>query len=378
MVKRWLSALVISGLIASCSQYAPTGTKAHFEWLARKDIDSAKVARFMEGVRVSPGNARSHYLLGRHYYESRRYGEGIEEFRKAILVSAGYVEAYVMLGVSYDRVENFARAEEAYRAAIAISPDAAYIHNNLGRSYLLQGKYEAAIVTLKRARELEGAGVSRETCHNLGTAYAMAGHDDEAVKTFAALDGMAEAQFRMGEISAAKGMNDEAARYYARAAELDPASKLFTKANEEWGREREMKGSAELPPAIARTAPMTARTAKAPPEEEVGAGGQVRDPGMEISNGNGVSNMARGLQRYLKERGFCTRRVTNASRFDYKETTIYFRKNYDSVSQDIAAQMPRIPRTREVEKLERRNLNVKIVLGRDIVGERRTIMGSGQ
>jgi len=99
------------------------------------------------------------------------------------------------------------------------------------------------------------------------------------------------------------------------------------------------------------------------------------DPGIEISNGNGVAHMAAGLRGYLKGKGFVTRRLTNASSFDCAKTTLFFRDRYLPVSMDLAKEMPRMPMMKELKQWERPDLNVKIVLGRDMARDKKILLG---
>jgi Flp pilus assembly protein TadD len=310
---------------------------------------------------VPASNAQAHHKLGRYFYETGRYEEAAHELRKAILIAPDDVEARVMLSICYDREADFTRAEEAYHIAIELRPDAAYVYNNLGASYCRQGKWEAARETLKKAVELSGEDINKEMHYNLGAACAMTGRDEEALQTFAKVGPMAEVNYRMAHIYALRDMGEEAGRRYAAAVELDPSSAIFRKGYEEWKR--------------ARGTMMTVDATQAPVGQKEAKRETFVDPGMEISNGNGVGHMAADLRQYLKGKGFVTKRMTNASRFDCAKTTLFFRERYLQVSMELAKQMPRMPMMKELKQWERPDLNVKIVLGRDMAQDKKLLKG---
>ena len=366
-MRRLLAIVAISAFLASCSLHM-LSAKAPFKGMFGRGTDSAKLAEFMEHVRVPPSNAQAHHRLGRYYYETGRYDEAAREFRKAILIAPDYAEAQVMLGMCYDRGADFAKAEEAYRTAIKLRPDAAYVRNNLGASYLRQGKWEAARETLQKAVELSGGQIKKEMYDNLGAACAMTGQDEQAFQAFAKVDSMAEVNYRMARIDTLKGMGEEAGRRYAAAVELEPSSATFRKGYEEWKRAQEVTGPAPGPT-------MTAKAPQAPAGQRETWREASVDPGMEISNGNGVAHMAADMREYLNGKGFVTKRLTNAPRFDCAKTTLFFRERYLSVSMDLAKQMPRMPMMKELKQWERPDLNVKIVLGRDMARDKKILMG---
>ena len=58
------------------------------------------------------------------------------------------------MGATYDRLGRYDAAERYYNQALALQPGSAQTLNNLGYSYLLQGRYDLAAVYLRNAREV--------------------------------------------------------------------------------------------------------------------------------------------------------------------------------------------------------------------------------
>jgi tetratricopeptide (TPR) repeat protein len=89
--------------------------------------------------------------------------------------------------------------------------------------------------------------------------------------------------------------------------------------------------------------------------------------GIEVSNGNGAAHMAREIAEYLKARGFTVVRLTNADHFNHDEGSIVYEKDYEELAGNLAGALPRITDVRQAGKLDRPNVKVKVVVGKDMV-----------
>jgi len=103
----------------------------------------------------------------------------------------------------------------------------------------------------------------------------------------------------------------------------------------------------------------------------------LKTVGIEISNGNGVNGMARMIGNYLNENGIKVVRLTNASNFNHRATKIYYEKGYHRAANYLAGCFPAGDNLKELEKLDRLHVKVKILLGKDLIGRSR-IQGSKQ
>ena len=89
--------------------------------------------------------------------------------------------------------------------------------------------------------------------------------------------------------------------------------------------------------------------------------------GIEISNGNGINRMAKKVGNYLKEKGFNVRRLTNANHFSHSRTKIIYQKGYDQTVEEILKHIPLYQIKKEIGKLDRPQINVKILIGKDLI-----------
>ena len=95
------------------------------------------------------------YDLGKRHFADGRYGLAVQQFETAVAQNPGSVEALNGLAATFDRLQRFDQAERLYLRALALQPDSAHILNNLGYSYLIQGKYRLAMAYLSDAQALD-------------------------------------------------------------------------------------------------------------------------------------------------------------------------------------------------------------------------------
>jgi len=108
-----------------------------------------------------------------------------------------------------------------------------------------------------------------------------------------------------------------------------------------------------------------------PGKEEAGDRSQVfygrGDTGVEVSNGNGVTGMAKRSSELLSDYGFRVRRITNASNFHFGQSVIYFREGYLQVARELSHFLPGDQKLEQVDSLGRAAIGVKVLLGSDLV-----------
>ena len=323
------------------------------------------ISRFMSQLRPHQGNAEAHYQLGCWYHERGRDQEATKEFQKAIYIKPGYVEAYNGLGVSYDQQGDYVAASDAYRMALKLNANLAYVHSNLGHSYILQGRNAEAIDELKQAIAL--GSTNKQTYNNLGLAYMLSGQPDLAMKEFEATGNQALAHSLAAKLYYRKGEFEKAKEHYTEALALDPDSAPLQESVETTGL------LARFEAVLAQLKQMVEVVVPGRPTSQEIAGdalASVAGVGMEVSNGNGVNDMARKMGRYLKEKGFNVVRVSNADHFRYQRTTLLYKAEYEKATRDLAGQLPEMPDLKEVKKLDRPSIGMKVVLGKDLIAHR--------
>src|SRR5216683_6804395 len=82
--------------------------------------------------------------LGIEHFNRGHFGLAERYFRDAVEKAPNDVTAWVGLAASYDRLSRFDLADRAYASAIRLAGETPEILNNVGYSFMLRGKLEAA------------------------------------------------------------------------------------------------------------------------------------------------------------------------------------------------------------------------------------------
>ncbi|MFC1742352.1 tetratricopeptide repeat protein [Candidatus Riflebacteria bacterium] len=81
--------------------------------------------------------------------------QALEKARKALKISSSDVAPYQVIYQVNLAQGNFHEAESAINKALEIEPELAELHNDLGKLFMYQGKYEQALENFKKVRDLE-------------------------------------------------------------------------------------------------------------------------------------------------------------------------------------------------------------------------------
>ncbi len=320
---------ILSLVIFVCLIFLPAGCssiRSFFSSQSRGEPQADKEARlikqFLSHIRPRQGNPDSHYLLGRYLVERGRYGEAITEFEKVLAIKPDHIKAYNGIAVCYDNLKQYEKARAYYREAVRLGPDLAFLRNNLGYSFALEGDYNSAIEAYSKAI---GLNTTNPLFHN-NLAYALS-------KT---------------------GRHTQAAQEYEFAGNTARAGnkRLLAEAKQAIPEE----GLQEMDVAEVAAAIVT------PVDKKLA---------IEISNGNGINNMARNVAAYLRAKGYMVARCTNARNFNHSRTEILYQKEARELGSRIAKEIWETADMKEVSRLDRPNLKVKVVVGRDMAGKRR-------
>jgi len=349
-------ALVLSGvfilfLLSGCAApknmagwFPPWGFGQRHCGLEDKDtMSSASRIRHCEDV-------ASMYRKACYLQKRKKHRLAVEEFKKIIRVDPLCVKAYNGMGVSCDLLGDFTLAMGSYKKAVMLNPGLDYAWNNLGYSCLLQGDIDSAIDAFQKAVALNGE--DKRYYNNLGLAYARKGCFALAFTKFKMGGNDAQACLNIGRCYYRNGLYKRARRNFAKAFALNPSlrnARIGMKA-------AEALAGISQPSTIAAPAPPTI-VAPALPSE----------PAIEISNGNGVKRMAKRTGNYLRKKGFQKTLLTNADHFNHAETTIYYRGGYLHNAYRVAQQMPGYQNMKKVEKFNRPDTKIRVLLGKDMI-----------
>lgn len=323
--KRKLTGLLVTALcMSACAMQQP------------KSEDTPKIESLMR-VSGMNGKAASMYQLGRYYQAQNRYEQAIEAYRKSLLADANYVESHNGLGVIYSRQANYDQAIASFSQALSLAPQADHIHNNLGYAQYLKGDYVAAIGAFEQALEF-----------NPG--------NQKAAKNLA----LAQAKLGMPLMTAMQSNQAQAApKQGDRPSEsTQPVENRVEGGGQFVQVDQPALQIKQIAPAVFEL--QRHETAAQKKQLDRGAFGKI-----EVSNGNGVRGMARGVGGYLKRQGFTASRFTNHPSFNVEKTQVHYRSGYQAQAQAVQEKIPGVPALVQRDDL-RPGINVKVLLGQDL------------
>ena len=164
--------------------------------------------------------AETFLATGRLLESQGNFIEAAKLYQRACKTRLDYVAAWNRLGIVCDKLGRYNQAEESFVQGIKHAPKAAFLHNNLGFSCLLAGKYTEAQKHLQRALALNGQFQRARV--NLGLALAKRGELEAALVEFKRALPTAQAYYNMGYLHRLAGEWEKAGNCYKLALELDP------------------------------------------------------------------------------------------------------------------------------------------------------------
>jgi hypothetical protein len=345
-------------------------------------------------IKHSNETADGYYDLGRYYHARSQWAGASEGYKKALALDARYYEAHNALGVGYSMQGKTDLAVEHFRSAIAIAPQRAHLHNNLGHAYYLQGNNQNAIDSLEAAAALDPR--NQRILHNLNLAYERAGLTEKseqathALNTVRARDSAAvasvlakpgatvrKAPASTSAESERRAVGNPADDVFSRALPASPTVHLTVTRVPTTGTPLEGLGlrrsDAEATLVLLGSNVYELRvpgTPAAPPLAPVmrvlrtETAHDLAPFRIEVSNGNGVSGIAREVGEHLKRAGFNVVRVTNQLSFKQSTTEVQYRAQRLSDAERLASvfQQSLIVRGDAL----RADIHVRVVLGQDV------------
>jgi tetratricopeptide (TPR) repeat protein len=369
-----LLATISLGFLVSCSTIGGFFGRLFFDGTETQIAKDGDMKEFFANVRPGRGNPEAYYQLGKHYQERNLHLAAVKEFQKVVYLNPAHAMALNRLGISYDLLGKYDEAVGAYREALKIDANLDFVYNNLGYSYLLKGDVQEAVKAFKSAIALNG---QKEIYHNnLGLALAKVEQYDLALQEFKVAGDEAKAYYNLANQYYEQEKYEEAQKNYQTALDLKPTMTTARKRMEaSEALARISKTSAErqegnrVTVAIApKTEPNNTTPGQKPADQDVsGATKNMRADEVEISNGNGVNNMARLVKGFLTENNFRVVRLTNAEHFNHEESQIFYKKGYQNTAEQINQEVPVAIKQKEVKKFDRPHIKVKLLIGKDVV-----------
>lgn len=285
------------------------------------------------------------YLLGRYYQGKVQYRKAIEAYHNAIALKSDYVEAHNGLAVIHAIQGDFDLSFEHFSRALEIEPGASYLHNNLGYAYLIQGNEYEAAESFRMALQMDPENDQART--NLVTASNRLGVGVEELIA----SGSPKSVESIPSAFSATQQNEipELSQTISHSYEFNHLETTLAKPSVEQEGADFSKESASV-------------------EKQYSGIPQFAALRIEVSNGNGITGMAREVSHFLERYGAEDTRLTNHQTFYYPETEIYFRSGSAQHASLLNQVLPKPVKMIESNEL-RSDIQVKILLGNDFSNE---------
>jgi tetratricopeptide (TPR) repeat protein len=422
--------------LLSCSTSSQRPSK--MTRLDLREMGPKEIARFLKNVRSPGGNLEAHYLLACYYQERERHREAIEEFKKVLIIDPKCIKAYSSMGVSYHLLKDHPHAVECYQNALELDPHLDYAENNLGYSYLLQGNQEEAISAFQRAialnakenrfhnnlglayamngqlekslEEFKLGGDASKAHFNVAQFYYKKGlyplaqfhystaltldpsfaHARLALKAVNALMRILKPEALTSETK--EEHTSEPFAFGQMEPEPPPSFVSFVTSDtppvskhlHDTGADLNDQTGSEAIDSQGRMVPTESQIEKPEPQTEISSlhdshlkgkeAMALKRFGIEVSNGNGTTGMARKMRDYLETRELEVSRLTNANHFNYRVSKIYYQEGYQEAASHLAGQLPALDGMEETKRFDRPNIKIKLLIGKDLVPHQQSLV----
>lgn len=255
-----------------------------------------------------------------------------QRYEEVLKLAPEHVGALNALAVIYAQSQRTQEALELFARASALAPGAAHVHNNTGYALLRADRLDEAETALNKARELDPSHA--QTQQNL------------------ALLAIAKAKVLPAGLTAQPDAGSKAGPRLVAVAPNVFELQVATSA------------TAEVAAPVPRVA--TASSSQDPSPRSVSA--ELRGVRLEVSNGVGISRLARRTADRLATEGVVTARLTNALPYRQARTEIQFVPGQALAAQALQSRMPVATQAVSANRLSA-GVQVRLVLGHDMAGK---------
>lgn len=313
-----LAAISALGTLFGCAQFGPQGTP-------KSDRDTPVKAAAVSGhSEAGAPTVASAYLMGRAAHGSGQLSQARAQYVEVLAQDARHVGALNGLAVIHAQEGQVDEALKLFYRAMALSPDAPHLHNNAGYALLRAGRLAEAEVALLRAQTLDPANV--RTRQNLALLRA--------------------AQERAGPAPASEQQSSV-------SQEPSTGPRLVVVARQVYELQPGQTPNADAPMPVASIIP---------------AAKPLRGVRVEVSNGVGITRLARRTADRLAATGLVAARLTNAKPYRQAATEIQFGAGQEQMAQALKSHLPVAAKVVAMNRLQP-GIQMRLVLGHDLTGQ---------
>lgn len=340
-------------------------------------------------VRHGMAKAAAYYQLGSQSEKQGDMGTAERYYEQALAADPAHVDSLNALGRRYAARGDLERSAAMFRRVGEQAPQRAYLFNNIGYAYYLQGRYGEAVEAFRQALVLD-AGYERAWA-NLRSAARKGGMNDvlamaerrsllpapgnKAPASEAGVSALALADRLVGQPAA----EVPPAIAPVVAVKTPPPGAMQARRAVSPTTMRMVEVQAHILPwgAAAQTGVVAAERLPAARQEPLPVAAAVRavrvgqavlnpmpQARVEVANGNGIGGFAKRFRALLDSEGVRVVRTTNFSSFAVPATIIEYQPGFADAAQVLKAYIGRPVGLREATA-GRPGTDLRVILGRD-------------
>jgi len=187
----------------------------------------SELALWTDTTAQRPASYKPYFNLAVAYRDQKKHEVAIEMFEKAYWMASGPEDKGLILSNIanvYYLKKDYDRAKARLKEAISLSPRNAGIYNLLGNVYFMEHEFKMALEQYKKALEVDPK--TEAPIINIGMTYLKMGKIDETIDSLERVKRMipddGRLYYYLGSAYDKKGMDHEAAKYYAVYLKLLP------------------------------------------------------------------------------------------------------------------------------------------------------------
>ena len=326
----------------------------------------------------SEQTAATYYQLGKYHQERGNIDLASDSYKHSLSLDKQQLDARNALATIYSQQGKLNEAKALLLELIAEYPLVAHPHNNLGYVYFIEGNYEAAVKTLKHALIFDKK--NERTLNNLHAAELAQARVNEAVTSVA----KRAADVSVAVVISNEPVLDEPARAIGNTTKTEQIKAIsllsvpveVKSASQDAALQTsllEAKKQVELTPLLTSSSAHSLDL-EIPAPANSSTSRQAR---VEVSNGNGVSGMAKWMGGFLGRQGIAVSRLTNEYPFTRETTKIQYQAGFKESAQALQKALQGDTLLMPINQATDR-FDVRLVLGRDTIAKIAKITQSEQ
>ena len=341
-----------------------------YSYLMQRNPDQA-IPALQKAISLSPEEPRFHNNLASAYAEKGQYDLAFDQF----LLGGDKAQAHFNIAEIYLHKGIYGEAGNQYAAALRLDPSKTLARTGRKGADVLASIFgktqkdpnaQAGAVIPEPPKVVEGEAVKEAPV----VAVTTPPFDNQVAQTVSSMKADSiKPEIPVIQLAGVEKGKEERIEAQTRR-DPEPARNFVagskTAGNEagigEWNYEMKMAILQGKAVPVDRAAPITGQKTLTAKKQE-----SQRNIGIEISNGNGVNKMAQRVGVYLQKNGYPVVRLTNSKPFNSSRTQIYYLEGNEEIAHLVAKQLPTYGSFIELKMLDRPSVQVKILLGKDII-----------